>query len=123
MAMFDCQDARSGCGAGLCAGLFVLTVADQRQLTSVYLRVTRKHVEKQNVTLSIPKAVLREAKHLAVDRGVSLSGFLIEALEERVKRLSEMRRAAKRQRALMRRGLKLGTKGEARWTREDLHAR
>lgn len=92
-------------------------------LTCALLRVTREHVEKQNITLSIPKDVLREAKHLAVDRGTSLSGFLVEALEERVKRLSEMRQAAARQRALMRRGLRLGTKGKARWTREDLHAR
>ena len=80
-------------------------------------------MEKQNITLSIPKDILREAKHLAVDRGISLSGFLVEALEERVKRLSQMRRAAERQRTLMRSGLKLGTKGKIRWTREDLHAR
>ena len=80
-------------------------------------------MEKQNITLSIPKDILREAKHLAVDRGISLSGFLIEALEERVQRLSQMRRAAERQRTLMRSGLKLGTKGKIRWTREDLHAR
>jgi hypothetical protein len=80
-------------------------------------------VEKQNITLSIPKEILREAKHLAVDRGISLSGLLVEALEERVKRLSRMRRAAERQRTLMRSGLKLGTKGKIRWNREDLHAR
>ena len=80
-------------------------------------------MDKQNVTLSIPKDVLREAKHLAVDRGISLSGLLVEALEERVKRLSHMRRAAERQRALMRGGLKLGTNGKIRWRREDLHAR
>ena len=80
-------------------------------------------MEKQNVTLSIPKEILREAKHLAVDRGISLSGLLVEALEERVKRLAQMRRAAERQRPLMRRGLKLGTKGKIRWSREDLHAR
>jgi hypothetical protein len=80
-------------------------------------------VEKQNVTLSIPKEILREAKHIAVDRGISLSGLLVEALEDRVKRLSQMRRASERQRTLMRRGLKLGTKGKVRWTREDLHAR
>jgi Post-segregation antitoxin CcdA len=86
-------------------------------------RATRERVKKQNITLSIPKDVLREAKHFAVDRGISLSGFLVEALEERVKRLSEMRRAAERQRTLMRRGLRLGTKGRVRWTREDLHAR
>ena len=80
-------------------------------------------MEKQNITLSIPKDILREAKHLAVDRGISLSGLLVEALEERVKRLSQMRRAAERQRTLMRSGLKLGTKGKIRWSRQDLHAR
>jgi hypothetical protein len=80
-------------------------------------------VERQNITLSIPKDILRDAKHLAVDRGISLSRLLVEALEERVKRHSQMRRAAERQRTLMRSGLKLGTKGKIRWTREDLHAR
>jgi hypothetical protein len=84
---------------------------------------TRKYVEKQNITLSVPKDVLREAKHFAVDQGVSLSGFLVEALTDRVKRLREIQRAGARQRALMRRGLKLGTKGHATWKREHLHAR
>ena len=41
-------------------------------------RATRERVKKQNITLSIPKDVLREAKHFAVDRGISLSGFLVE---------------------------------------------
>jgi plasmid stabilization system protein ParE len=80
-------------------------------------------VEKQNITLSIPRDILRQAKHLAVDQGVSLSGFLVEALGERVRRLSDQRQAARRQRALMRRGLKLGTKGKITWARDDLHAR
>jgi hypothetical protein len=80
-------------------------------------------VEKQNVTISLPKDVLREAKHFAVDEGISLSAFLVEALTERVKRLRDIQRAGARQRALMRRGLKLGTRGRATWTREDLHAR
>jgi len=80
-------------------------------------------VEKQNVTLSIRKEILREAKNLSVDRGISLSDLLVEALEERMKRLSQMRRAAERQRTLMRHGPKLGTKGKIRWSREDLHAR
>lgn len=80
-------------------------------------------MEKQNVTLSLPKDILREAKHFAVDEGVSLSGFLVEALTERVKRLREIQRAGARQRALMRRGLKLGTRGRATWKRDELHAR
>jgi hypothetical protein len=80
-------------------------------------------VEKQNITLSLPKEILREAKHFAVDQGVSLSGFLVEALTERVKRLREIQRAGARQRALMRRGLKLGTHGHVTWKRDELHAR
>jgi len=80
-------------------------------------------VEKQNITLSLPKEILRQAKHFAVDEGVSLSGFLVAALTERVRRLRDIERAGARQRALMRRGLKLGTKGRATWKREDLHAR
>ena len=88
-----------------------------------FLRATRKYVEKQNVTLSVPKNILREAKHLAVDSGASLSSFLLEALVERVRRLKGARRAAARQRALMRRGLKLGTQGRRTWNRDDLHAR
>ena len=86
-------------------------------------RVTRIYVEKQNITLSIPKNVLRQAKHLAVDQGTSLSGLLVEALKERVKRSSAMRQATRRQMALMRRGLDLGTKGKPAWTRDELHAR
>jgi hypothetical protein len=80
-------------------------------------------VDKQNITLCLPKDILREAKHFAVDQGMSLSGFLVEALTERVKHLREVQRAGARQRALMRRGLKLGTHGRATWKRADLHAR
>ena len=80
-------------------------------------------MDKQNITLSLPKDVLREAKHLAVDQGVSLSGFLVDALMDRVKQLREIERAGARQRSLMRRGLKLGTRGRATWKRDELHAR
>ena len=80
-------------------------------------------MEKQNVTLSIPKDLLRQAKHLAVDQGTSLSGLLVETLRERVRRSKERRRAAQRQRTLMRQGLDLGTRGKVTWTRDQLHAR
>ena len=86
-------------------------------------RATRGCVEKQNITLSVPKNILREAKHFAVDEGVSLSGFLVEALIERVQRLRDTQRAGARQQALMRRGLKLGTQGRVNWKRDQLHAR
>ena len=36
-----------------------------------------------NVTLSLPDDLLREARHLAVDQGVSLSRFVAMSLEHR----------------------------------------
>ena len=80
-------------------------------------------MEKQNITLSVPKDVLRAAKHFAVDQGISLSGFLVEALTERVQRMRNVQCAGARQRTLMRRGLNLGTHGRTTWKRDDLHAR
>jgi hypothetical protein len=41
-------------------------------------------VDKQKVTLSLPKKILGEAKRFAIDRGVSLSAFLVEALTDAV---------------------------------------
>jgi hypothetical protein len=70
-------------------------------------------VDKKKVSLSVPKKILREARHFAFDQGVPLSGFLVEAVTEHVKRLRKIQRAGATQRALMRRGLKLGTHGKA----------
>ena len=39
-------------------------------------------MEKQNATLSLPKALLREAKILSVERETSLSQLLVEALQD-----------------------------------------
>ncbi|SHF72137.1 hypothetical protein SAMN02745218_02952 [Desulfofundulus australicus DSM 11792] len=38
-------------------------------------------MEYQNVTLSLPKEVLRRAKHIAIERGTSLSGLLTHLLD------------------------------------------
>ena len=76
-----------------------------------------------NVTLSLPDDLLREARHLAVDEGVSLSRFLAMSLENRVEAVRGYRRARERQLRLLRQGLDLGTGGAADWTRESLHER
>ena len=80
-------------------------------------------MEKQNVTLSIPKALLKQAKIMAASQDKSLSQFLRESLEEKVREKAEYGRARKRQLRLLKKGLDLGTKGRARTTRDDLHAR
>jgi len=77
----------------------------------------------QNITLSIPKPVLRKVKILAVERQTSVSALLTGLLEEIVER--EDAYAAARERALARltRPVNLGTRGRVTWTRESLHER
>lgn len=80
-------------------------------------------MEKQNVTLSLPKTLLKKAKHLAVDRGVSLNELVRELLREATEREEEYRISADRQKGLMERGFNLGTKGRVSWTRDELYQR
>ena len=80
-------------------------------------------MERQNVTLSLPKALLKKAKTLAVKKDSSLSDLLRGALEEKVREESGYQRARNRQLALMEKGFDLGTKGKITVTREELHAR
>jgi len=80
-------------------------------------------MEKQNVTLSLPKSLLREAKILAVERGISLSQLLAEALEELLRRRREYERARKRHSAILKKGVDLGTGGKVQVRREELHER
>ena len=80
-------------------------------------------MERQNVTLSLPKSLLKKAKVLAASREKSLSQLLRESLEEKVREESGYKKAKDRQLALLKKGLKLGTKGKVSTKREDLHAR
>ena len=80
-------------------------------------------MEHQNVTLALPANLLREARHLAVDRGVSLSRFVALLLEERVTASRRYGRARDRQRSLLRVGMPLGTNGTIDWERDELHER
>jgi hypothetical protein len=80
-------------------------------------------MEQQNVTLTLPADLLREARHLAVDRGVSLSKFLALLLAEHIESVKRYNEARERQLSLMNQGIDLGTHGNITWSREDLHDR
>lgn len=80
-------------------------------------------METRNITLSLPEEVLREAKVVAARRGTSVSALLAGALEELVERESGYAAARERGLAAFGRGWDLGTRGEARRDRDELHER
>ncbi len=80
-------------------------------------------MEKQNVTLSIPKTVLRQAKIIAASQDKSLSQLMRESLEEKVREETDYNKARKRQLRLLKKGLNLGTGGQVKTSRDELHAR
>ena len=80
-------------------------------------------MEKQNVTLSLPKDLLKKAKVMAASCNKSLSEFLRESLEARILESSGYRTAKLRQTKLLKEGFDLGTKGQIGFTRDELHER
>lgn len=78
---------------------------------------------RQNVTLSLPKNLIRQAKSVALRRHKSLSEFLRESLEDTVEEASGYKKAMERQLKLMRTGFDLGTGGCLSVSREELHER
>jgi hypothetical protein len=80
-------------------------------------------MERQNVTLSLPKETLRKAKILAAERQTSLSALLTETLEEIVAKSDRYEIAKQRQLVLMDRGFDFGLDETMTWTRDDLHER
>jgi hypothetical protein len=79
--------------------------------------------ETRNITLAIPRDVLRKAKMIAVRRDTSVSGLLTSYLREVVDEDDEYGRAMKRQLRTMKRARKLGLTGRPTWTRDELHER
>ena len=77
----------------------------------------------QNVTLALPKDILRKAKILAVQRNTSLSGLLAQTLTDLVNHREVYEHAMQQNLVLLARGLDLGTHGQIPWTRDDLHER
>ncbi len=80
-------------------------------------------VERQNVTVSVPAALVRQARIIAAERGTSVSAMLSAMLEELVESEHGYRQAEQRSLALLSEGFDLGTGGEIGVSREELHER
>lgn len=77
----------------------------------------------QNVTLSLPKDLLRKAKQLAIERNTSLSGLLASTLAEIVENEDGYEKARLDYMKWLEEGHDLGTGGKRTWTRDELHER
>lgn len=80
-------------------------------------------IETRNVTLALPRSLLRRVKLLAVERDRSISGLLTDFLEEIVKKNDDYERARLKAIRDLRRPPDLATGGRASWKRDDLHRR
>ena len=90
---------------------------------STKIRGTLFSVETENITLSLPKTLLRQVKLTAVNKQTSVSALLTRLLREFVGR--ERRYSGARRRALanLENPRNLGTRGRVTWSRQDLHDR
>jgi hypothetical protein len=80
-------------------------------------------MDKQNITLSLPRSLLKKAKVLAAKNEKSLSELVKESLEDRVRDATGYKKARERQLKLLQKGLDFGTNGRITIKREELHAR
>ena len=80
-------------------------------------------MERQNITLALPKDLIKRVKSMAVSEDKSISQLLRETLEKRLKDETNFKSAKRRQLALLKQGFDLGTKGSMTATREMLHER
>jgi len=80
-------------------------------------------MEKQNITLALPKDILRKVKIIAIHQDTSVSGLLTRILEELVSKDDDYKTARRNHLSLLEMGFDLSTKGSIGWTRDDLHER
>ncbi len=80
-------------------------------------------MDRQNVTLSLPKTLLKKAKIVAAQEEKSLSELMREVLGRKVEQQTGYQKAKQRHLSLLKKGLNLGTKGRTSYTRDELHDR
>jgi hypothetical protein len=80
-------------------------------------------MERQNITLSIPKDLLQKAKIIAVKNNTSLSGLLSDYLSKITNEEEAYQLAQAKHRRVLKKGFDLGLKGEIPLKRENLHER
>lgn len=76
---------------------------------------------KRNITLKVDAELLREARILAAEEGVSISGLLATKLEEIARAQKKYERSRKRAIARLRTGFNLGWARPV--SRDELHER
>ena len=90
-----------------------------------YLRATLVHVETQNLTLSLPKTLVRQLKVIAAQRNTSISAMVAETLQELADPNAKYREAGERLLEHARaNSWDFHMPDPAhRWTRDELHER
>jgi predicted transcriptional regulator len=79
--------------------------------------------EHQNITLRLPRELLRRVKRVAADRDTSVSALMSEALSRLADEDRRYVAARKRAVAALRSPRSLGTGGRRTWSRDELHDR
>ena len=82
---------------------------------------TSRNSDKQNITISLSRHVLRKAKILAARRETSVSGLLALQIESLVGEDEAYERAQRQATALLERGFRIG--GLIQASRDELHER
>jgi len=80
-------------------------------------------MDKQVVTFSLPRSILRKAKKIAIDQDRSLSALMVDLLTDLVERDNKYAVAKRKYIALLDQDTDLGTNGSPGWTRAELHRR
>jgi hypothetical protein len=80
-------------------------------------------MEYQNITLSIPKDVLKKARIIAIQHGQSLSGIVTEYIRKIVENDAAYQQAYQRQTRSMEQGFDLKSESTSHFDREALHER
>jgi len=80
-------------------------------------------MEKQNITLALPKDILRKVKIIAVHEDTSVSGLLTRILEELVTKDEAYKIAKQSHLSLLEKGIDFGTGGSIDWSRDGVHER
>jgi hypothetical protein len=78
-------------------------------------------MERQNITLSLPREILKKGKMLAAKIGISFNELVRELLQRTAENEEGYRTSADRQMKRMKEGIPLGTKGKISWQRDKLY--
>jgi len=79
--------------------------------------------DNRNVTLNLPRSLIRQAKRLAAERETSMSALMAEALRRLASEDREYAQARRRALTALKSARSLGTDGRRTWSRDSLHER